>query len=223
MLQIILKSLKDILSPSVLGFIIKISLGAFLLMGLFFWIFWDSFSHLVASMVSHIPFIGHFEFVQSSGSFLGALIVAYGLIIVAISILTSLYSPKLLLKLAKKSYGIEGKDASKISKSLYYNIKSGIIFILLLILFLPLLFVPILGQLVMLILWAILLKNPTLYDVSSLFIEDEKDYIGQKSIWIVAIIASLFNYIPILNLFAPIFAQIMFMHWLLGKVGSYKH
>jgi len=222
MLQIILKSLKDILSPSVLGFIVKISLSAFLLMGLFFWIFWDNFSHLVASLVSHIPFIGHFEFVQSSGSFLGALIVAYGLIIVAISILTSLYSPKLLLKLAKKNYGIVGKDNSKISKSLYYNIKSGIIFIVLLILLLPLLFIPILGQIIMLILWAVLLKNPTLYDVSSLFIEDEKDYIGQKSIWIVAIIASLFNYIPILNLFAPIYAQIMFMHWLLSKTKSNK-
>ena len=220
MFQIILKSLKDILSPSVIGFILKITLSAFLLMGLFFWVFWDKFSNLVASLVAHIPLIGHFEFVQSSGSFLGALIVAYGLIIVAISILTSLYSPKLLLKLAKKSYGIEGRDESKISKSLYYNIKSGIIFVVLLILFLPLLFVPILGQIIMLILWAYLLKDPTLYDVSSLFIKDEKEYIGYKSIWIIAIIASLFNYIPVLNLFAPIFAQIMFMHWLLGNIKS---
>ena len=217
MLQIILKSLKDILSPSVLGFIVKVSLGAFFIMVILFWMFWNSFSHLVTSLVAHIPFIGHFAIVQSSGSFLGALIVAYGLIIVVISILTSLYSPKLLLKLAKKEYGIEGKDNSKVTKSIIYNIKASAIFIVLLILFLPLLFVPILGQIIMLILWAILLKEPTFYDVSSLFVESEKDYKGYKSIWIVAIIASLFNYIPILNIFAPIFAQIMFMHWLLSK------
>jgi len=218
MLNIILKSLKDILSPSVLGFIVKISLVAFVVMALFFMLFWDQFSHLVASLVSAIPIIGHWGFVQSASSFLGALIVAYGLIMVVISILTSLYSPKLLLKLAKKEYGIEGRDNSKIGKSLYYNIKSGIIFIILLILFLPLLFVPVLGQIIMLLLWAYLLKDPTFYDVSSLFIDDEKEYKGYKSIWIIAIIASLFNYIPILNIFAPVFAQIMFMHWLLPKI-----
>jgi len=217
MLNTILKSLKDILSPSVLGFILKITLSSFFIMVLFFWIFWDSFSQLIAYLVSHIPLIGGFSFVQSASSALGALIVAYGLIIVVISILTSLYSPKLLLKLARKNYNIEGKDASKISKSIYYNIKSGLIFIILLILFLPLLFVPIVGQIVMLLLWAYLLKDPTIYDVSSLFLKDEKEYFKQKSIWIVAIVASLFNYIPLLNIFAPIFAQIMFMHYLLGK------
>ena len=218
MLNIILKSLKDILSPSVLGFIVKISLVAFVVMALFFMLFWDQFSHLVASLVSAIPIIGHWGFVQSASSFLGALIVAYGLIMVVISILTSIYSPKLLLKLAKKEYGIEGRDNSKITKSLYYNIKAGIIFIILLILFLPLLFVPVLGQIIMLLLWAYLIKDPTFYDVSSLFIDDEKKYKGYKSIWIIAIIASLFNYIPLLNIFAPVFAQIMFMHWLLPKI-----
>ena len=218
MLQIIMKSLKDILSPSVLGFIFKVSLGAFFLMVLFFWIFWDSFSHFIGSLVAAIPFVGSFGFVQSGGSFLAALIVAYGIILVAISLLTSLYSPKLLLKLAKREYGVEGVDRSKVTKSLYYNIKAGLVFLLLLILFLPLLFVPVLGQIVMLFLWALLIKEPTFYDVSSLFIEDEKEYLGEKSIWLVAIIASLFNYIPILNLFAPIFAQIMFMHWLLPKI-----
>jgi len=218
MLNIILKSLKDILSPSVLGFIVKISLVAFVAMALFFMLFWNQFSHLVASLVSAIPIIGHWGFVQSASSFLGALIVAYGLIMVVISILTSIYSPKLLLKLAKKEYGIEGRDNSKITKSLYYNIKAGIIFIILLILFLPLLFVPVLGQIIMLLLWAYLIKDPTFYDVSSLFIDDEKKYKGYKSIWIIAIIASLFNYIPLLNIFAPVFAQIMFMHWLLPKI-----
>jgi len=221
MLNIFLKSLKDILSPSVIGFILKIALSSTLIMILILWIFWDSFSSLVSNLVSMIPYIGNFEFVQSASSFLGALIVGYGLIIALISILTSLYSPKLLVKLAKKSYpNVQPNDYSKISKSIYYNIKATAIFIVLLILFLPLLFIPIVGQIIMLLLWAILIKEPTFYDVSSLFIKDEKKYIGQKSIWIVAIVASLFNFIPVLNLFAPIFAQIMFMHWLLPRISN---
>ncbi len=217
MLKIVLKSLKDILSPAVLGFIFKITLGAFAVMALFFWIFWDGFSHLVASLISAVPYIGHFAFVQSAASFLGALVVAYGLIIAVISVLTSLYSPKLLLKLAKKSYNIEGKDQSKVTKSLYYNLKAGAIFIVLLIVLLPLIFVPVLGQIVMVVLWAVLLKEPTYYDVASLFNKEDNADKSSKTLWIIAIIASLFNFIPVVNLFAPIFAQIMFMHWLLGR------
>ncbi len=221
MLKTFFKSLKDILSPTVIAFIIKIGLGSMALMGFILWIFWDSFSTLVSSLVSHIPFIGGYEVVQSSSSFLGALIVGYGLVIALISILTSLYSPKLLIKLAKKEYPkVEANDYSKISKSIIYNIKATAIFLILLILLLPFIFIPIVGQVVMLILWAILLKEPTFYDVSSLFIKDEKRYIQDKSIWIVAIVASLFNFIPFLNIFAPIFAQIMFMHWLLSKVNK---
>ena len=219
MFKVISKSLKDILSPAVLGFIIKIGLGSFVLMGLILWIFWGSFSALIAGLVSHIPLIGSLGFVQSASSFLGALIVGYGLVIALITILTSLYSPKLLVKLAKKSYPtVEARDYSKISKSIFYNIKATVIFIVLLILFLPLIFVPILGQIVMLFLWAILLKEPTFYDVSSLFIKNENEYKGERSIWIVALIASLFNFVPILNIFAPIFAQIMFMHWILPRI-----
>ncbi len=219
MLNIFLKSLKDILSPSVIAFIIKIGLGSMVLMALILWIFWGSFSSLVASLVSYIPFIGSYDIVQSSGSFLGALIVGYGLIIALISLLTSLYSPKLLVKLAKKSYPtIEANDYSKISKSVIYNLKATAIFLILIIFTLPLIFIPIVGQVVMLALWAILLKEPTFYDVSSLFVREEKEFLSQKSIWIVAIVASLFNFIPLLNIFAPIFAQIMFMHWLLNRL-----
>ena len=219
MLNIFLKSLKDILSPAVMAFIIKIGLGSMALMALILWIFWNNFSSFIASLVTHIPFIGGLAIVQSSGSFLGALIVGYGLIIALISILTSIYSPKLLIKLAKKSYPqIVASDNSKISKSIIYNLKALIIFIILLILCLPLIFIPFIGQIVMLLLWAYLLKEPTFYDVSTLFIKNEKEYKGYKSIWIVAIVASLFNFIPIVNIFAPIFAQIMFMHWLLRRL-----
>jgi uncharacterized protein involved in cysteine biosynthesis len=219
MISLFFKSLKDILSPSVIAFIVKIALSSMVLMALILWIFWDNFSQLVASLISLIPFIGSFEFMQNSGSFFGALIVGYGLIIALISILTSIYSPKLLVKLAKKSYpNIEANDYSKISKSIFYNIKATAIFIVGLILLLPVIFIPVLGQIVMLFLWSILLKEPTFYDVSSLFIENEKSYIKGKSIWIVAICASLFNFIPIVNIFAPIFAQIMFMHWLLPRL-----
>ncbi len=219
MLNIFIKSLKDIFSPSVLAFIIKIGLGSIAIMATILWIFWDKLTNFTEHLISSIPFIGSLSIVQNSGVVIASLIIAYSLTIILISILTSIYSPKLLIKLAKKHYpDIKPNDYSKISKSIYYNIKATLIFLLLLILTLPLLFIPIIGQLIMLILWAILLKEPTFYDVASLFIKDEKEYKRYKSIWIIAIVASLFNFIPFLNIFAPIYAQIIFMHWLLPKL-----
>jgi hypothetical protein len=68
----------------------------------------------------------------------------------------------------------------------------------------------------MLYLWSILLKDPTVYDVGALFITDKnKLRVVSKKATLIAMTGSLFNYIPILNLFAPVFAQILFLHHLL--------
>jgi uncharacterized protein involved in cysteine biosynthesis len=56
------------------------------------------------------------------------------------------------------------------------------------------------------------------YDVSSLFIED-KTLIKSKTkkSTRMAMIAAGFNYIPVVNIFAPVFAQILFLHHILGQ------
>jgi hypothetical protein len=73
----------------------------------------------------------------------------------------------------------------------------------------------------LLYLWSILLREPTVYDVGALFITDKSklEKRGKKT-RVLAMIASLFNYIPILNLFAPTFAQILFLHHILGKIDE---
>jgi hypothetical protein len=218
MLNIFLKSLKDILSPTTLGFILKVGFGSIFAWSIILFFSWDGFSALVSSLVSHIPYIGKFDFVKEGSSFILALVTGYILVIVTISILTSLYAPKILAKLAKKHYpNVVVKDESNIAKSIAITLKSSAIFLLLFIIFLPIIiFVPVVGQIIMLWLWALLLKDPTLYDVSNLF-PNQKEIKSTKSLWIIAIIASLFNYIPILNIFATLFAYIMFMHWYLSR------
>jgi hypothetical protein len=70
----------------------------------------------------------------------------------------------------------------------------------------------------MLWLWGILIKEPTAYDVSSLFADSTSAFnVKSESSGILAMIASLFNYVPLLNIFAPVFAQILFLHQILGK------
>jgi len=216
---ILAKSLRDILSPSVLSFILKIGLGSML-----FWIVvlrltWGPFEEFVASWLAKIPWIGTMVWFQESGAFLAALALGYALIIVTISLLTSLLGERVILRIAAREYPeIKPVGGGKIHRSLYYTFKASLIFLLLFLFTLPLIFVPIFGQLWMLWLWSILLKEPTVYDVGSLFISDEEALKRRsKKARFIALIAALFNYIPLLNIFAPLFAQILFLHYLLGN------
>jgi len=217
MIKIFIKTLQDILSPAVIGFAIKIGLGAIFGWVFALYLFWDSFKGFVSALVSYIPLIGGFDFVKSGSAVLMALIFGYILIIVTISLVTSLKAPAILSKLAKKHYQITPQDKSKLTKSVAITLKSTVLFLVLFVLFLPIIaFVPIVGQAVMLLLWAILLKEPTYYDIKTLFSNHPKE-VNKSSLWIIAIVASLFNYIPLLNIFATLFGYIMFMHLYLGS------
>ncbi|WP_456457040.1 EI24 domain-containing protein [Nitratifractor sp.] len=217
--KIIGRALRDIASPSVLGFVLKVGLGSFLFWMAVLWLSWGPFERFVATYISMIPGVGKWEWLQESGAFLAALAIGYALIVVTISILTSLFSEKLILKLAAREYPqIRPVGSAAIHRSIYYTVKASIVFLLLFLLTLPLIFVPVFGQFWMLWLWSILLKEPTVYDVGSLFISDPKLLKQRaKKAGLIAMIAALFNYIPLLNIFAPLFAQILFLHYLLAN------
>jgi len=85
-------------------------------------------------------------------------------------------------------------------------------------------FIPLVGAVYMLWLWSLLLKKPTIYDVSSLFIEDKKEIKNKiKRSSMLAMIAAGFNYIPVLNIFSAVFAQILFLHHILGLTQAAHH
>jgi len=219
MQKVITKSFSDILSPAVLSFVLKVGFGSILLWVILLWASWDLYSSFIGLYIQKIPLVGSWEWVQSGGSVFISLIVGYMLIIITISAFTSLFSEPLLKKLAKKHYpSVNAIGTPSITKSLILTLKSSVIFLIVFLVSFPLLFIPLLGQIWMLWLWAILIKEPTTYEVGSLFISDKDTLKAKsKSSGITAMIASLFNYIPLLNIFAPIFAQILFLHQILGK------
>jgi len=209
------KSLQDIFSPMVLKFILKIGLGSILLWVTLLTYFWDDFSSFVTSFMQWIPF----EWLQNSIAYIAAPLVGYTLIIITIAILTSLYSEGLLIQLAKKHYPhVKAIASPSIAGSISSTLWATVVFAILYLLLFPTFFIPVIGQGIMLYVWSILLKAPTVHDVGGLFITDKKELKAKrKKSNLIAMIASLFNYIPLLNIFAPIFAQIMFLHHILGK------
>ena len=211
--KIITKSLQDILSGEVLLFVLKITFASLIVTALFVWSFGSFFSKFITTYLSWIPW----EWLQTTGASVATMAIAYMLFIVVISVTTSLMVEPLLIKLAKKHYpNVAVIGSPNITTSVLLSIKAAVIFLLLFLFTFPLLFIPIFGQVWMLWLWSIILKAPTAYDVSSLFISDKKIIKEKtKKSTVIAMIASLFNYVPVLNIFAPVFAQILFLHYIL--------
>jgi len=147
----------------VLKFILKIGVGSIFIWIVILWQFWEKFESFVVSFLSWIPW----EWMQDTVAYIAAPLVGYMMIIITISILTSMFSETLLIALAKKHYPNKKAIGSvSITGSIIVTIKATLIFILLFIVLVPLLFIPLFGQVVMLYLWSILLKSPTIYDVS---------------------------------------------------------
>ena len=215
MKHILSKSLQDIFSKEVIIFVFQIGAAALVLSSLFVWFFWGGLTSFIASYLAWIPW----EWLQTSGAEVVTFGLAYMIFIVTVALLTSLYSEKLLIQLAKKHYpDVPVVGTANISTSLLLTLKASVIFLVLFILLLAFIFIPIIGQIVLLYLWSVLLRDPTLYDVSALFINDKKVLKEKKKkTRVLAMIASLFNYVPIMNAFAPVFAQILFLHHILKK------
>lgn len=209
----ITKSLQDIFSPEVVAFAAKVSFLSLLSTFVLSWLFWNHLLGLITNYMNWIPW----EWLSKTVTSLASVVIGYTLFILMLSLFTSVMSESLLIKLAKRHYpAVPVIGSADITTSLLITLRSSALFLALFILLFPLLFIPILGQAVMLYLWSILLKAPTVYDVSSLFIRDKKERkeMNKKSTTI-SIIGSLFNYIPVLNIFAPVFAQILFLHHIL--------
>jgi len=209
------KSFKDIISPTVLIFTLKVTLIAVAITTALLWLFGANLNGFVSGYLSWLPW----EWLQTTGASVAAIAIAYMIFIIMISIVTSFMIEPLLITLAKKHYPeVEVVGTPNITTSILLSLKSAMIFFIIFMFTFPIMFIPLIGAVYMLWLWSILLKAPTIYDVSSLFIADKREIKAKtKKTTMLSMIAAGFNYIPILNIFAAVFAQILFLHHILGK------
>ena len=215
MTQTIKKSFKDILSGTVLLFVAKVTLiAAIVTYVIMAWLVGDSVNSFIASYLSWIPW----EWLQTTGVKVASIAIGYMVFIIMISIVTSFMIEPLLIELAKKHYPqAKVVGAPNITTSILISLKSAVMMFIIFIFTFPVMFIPLVGAVYMLWLWSILLKKPTIYDVSSLFISDKKDIKERtKKSTLLSMIAAAFNYIPLFSIFAAVFAQILFLHYILG-------
>lgn len=220
MTHIISKSFRDIFSPTVLFFVLKVTLISAGITAVLFWFFAGTLNTFISSYLSWIPW----QWLQTTGASIASVAIGYSLFVMTISLVTSFMVEPLLIKLAKKHYP-ESKavGSPNMVTSTLLSLKAALLFLVLFLFTFPLMFIPFLGAVWMLWLWSILLKEPTIYDVSSMFIEDKSEIgakLKKRRSTLLAMIAAGFNYIPVLNVFAAVFSQILFLHYVLGEKES---
>jgi hypothetical protein len=201
----LLLALKDSFSPYVLGFIVKITLLSGMLTGVVLWLTGGLIKSYVQSYLGMLPW----EWLQSFGAGAAVVAIGYMLFILILSVSASLMIEPVLKRLAKKHYGITPVGSPSLSRSLLISLKTGAVFFLLFLFTFPLMFVPVLGAVYMLYLWSVPIKEPSVYDVSAMFRTPPPP---AKRATLMAMAAAAFNYIPLLNAFTPVFAEIVFMH-----------
>ena len=212
--KIITKSFKDLFSATVLAFIAKTTLISLALTAAIAWFFGSTISSFVKDYLTWIPW----EWLQTTGASVAVIAIAYMLFIAIHSMVTSFMVEPLLAKLAQKHYPeFPVIGTPDITTSLLLSLKAAALFLIVFLFTFPLMFIPLLGAVYMLWLWSILIKAPTIYDVGSMFIADKQEIKRRSSkTTLLAMIAAGLNYIPVLNIFSPVFAQILFLHRIVG-------
>ncbi len=218
MIRALLQTLRDVFSLQVLLFVLPIGIGSALVWFLLLWRFEDSWIQTLSHLVTWIPFIGSYATVDQGETFWITLATGHILISITVSIATALFGKKVLRGIARKRYPrFNHKGGANPIKAMYYARKANCAFMCWLGATFPLLFVPYIGTVLMVVLWFIQLARPTTYRVETLLDYDKS--VLKKYRWrgrTVVLLSSLLNFIPIANFFTPLFAQIFYLHIVLG-------
>jgi len=199
----------QILSKKFISIIIALVFAFFWLIVFFY--FKNEIIGYVAKLIKIFPF----ETVEETVSVVLSIFIFYSLYIITLYLGFLLYSEKLLIKLIEYDYpslDIES-NFSKI-ELLKIVFKDFFIFVTLLLLLYPLLFIPIINLIFIVFLWSFAVKN-ALYNTAKSVIGNIK--IKKNILWTFSIISIFFNFIPLVNIFAPSIGILSFYHYIIEK------
>ena len=190
-------------------YILSIALGVILFWSAIWYFNHTAIYHGLTKLFTWLPF----ETIKESLAYLFGIYFIYSLFIVSVLLFVAIFSEN-ILNIAL-GYSVAKNNEIKI---LNYTLKDGAIFLVLSLLFFPLLFVPILNFFIQIGIWMWLGKDSFTYDMGTVFYsKDEIKDIMKKhkfAIWFITFMASLFNLVPILNIFGPYFGEFAMYYYL---------
>ena len=161
-----------------------------------------------------------FETIEKGLSYLMGFYVIYTGIIVSMIFVTSMFSGKFLSEIKEKEFPYDTMYDEYEYNTIRKTLKDTAIFIAISIISFPLLFIPVINFLILIGLWTWLMKDTIAYDSAAfVFGEVEKEKLKEfkGAIWGLNMIGSLFNFIPVFNVFAPYFTELAMFYYLKEK------
>ncbi|HFC03282.1 MAG TPA: hypothetical protein ENJ74_00275 [Nitratifractor salsuginis] len=181
---------------------------------------WGTFKSAIADrLLVWLPF----QTVAEGSAVLLNFYVLYGFYILSLFLILSFYRRDFLETVREIDYPDISINETKIKTGHgFIALRDAGMFVLLTVLLFPLLLVPIVNVLIQLFLWAWLYRDATFRGTCRLYCSREEFQRLKRHgfvIWSIAFFASLLNFIPIINMFTPFFAQLVVFHWIMAEKG----
>jgi hypothetical protein len=163
-----------------------------------------------------------FETIEKGLSFLIAFYFIYSAIIVTLIFVTSISSMHFLSEIKEQHFPYDRMHDEYEHSAITKTLRDTGIFLLASVVSFPLLFVPVVNFVILVALWVWLMKDTLASDTAAFVFGDtyqERLKEHQAALWGLSLIGSLFNFIPVFNLFGPYFTELAMLHYLKNKRG----
>ncbi len=148
-----------------------------------------------------------FQTIEKGLAFFISFYLIYNAIIVTLLVTTSIFSEKIILN----SFDASEVNTKNQFASILYTLRDGVIFFVASLALFVVLFIPVVNILVQILLWVWLIRDTVTVDALYLnYGELRKDIkrAHRKASFVISFMASLFNFLPIIYFFSPLFAEI---------------
>ena len=194
------------------AFALIIALGS----ALFWGVVWMSEGDVIYTQALKLFTWLPFETIEKALSYLIAFYILYTGIIITLIFVTSILSSSYFQSIKEEHFPYDTFYDDVESKTLLKTLKDTAIFIGLSIVTLPLLFIPVLNFIILVVLWVWLMKDTLAYDTSSYVFGKDAEQKRQEykiATWGFAFMGSLFNFIPVFNVFGPYFTELALLYY----------
>jgi len=161
-----------------------------------------------------------FETIEKGLAYLIAFYIIYTAIIVTLIFVSSMLSSRFLRKIREEHFPYDRMYDDNNSKTVLKTLRDTLIFTALSVVSFPLLFVPVVNFLLLVGLWVWLMKDTLTTDTASFVfgtVDKERLKKYKFGLWGISFIGSLFNFIPVFNVFGPYFSEIAMFYYLNEK------
>jgi len=183
-----------------------------------FWsiVFWE-YKSFMLDYINHFIRVLPFETVEELMSIFLAILFLYLIYSASISFSFLFFIFPKLKELASEEYSNISIDDVNYTKLILIIIKDFLGFIFLAIILYPVMLVPFLNFIIMILLWAYMIKDSYYHVVKSMFNKE----LNKKEVWALSITSTILNFLPIINIFAPALGIMNMYHYIMEKNDEY--